>query len=70
MADVTLAIEGMSCGHCVGRVTKALNTVPGLQVKSVVVGRAVIDASGDSVDATAQAIAAVERAGYPAKAER
>lgn len=69
MADVTLAIEGMTCSHCVRRVTKALSAVPGVEVKSVVVGRAVLDA-GDSAETMQQAIAAVEQAGYPAKAER
>lgn len=67
MADVTLTIEGMTCNHCVNRVTRALNTVPGIQVKNVVVGRAVLDA-GDAADAAQQAIDAVTKAGYPAKA--
>ncbi len=62
---ITLAIDGMSCGHCVQAVTKALSAVPGLKVHSVVVGSAVIEAS-DSL-ATSKAVAALDEAGYPAK---
>jgi copper chaperone CopZ len=35
-----LEISGMTCGHCVARVTKALAGVPGVSVKSVEVGHA------------------------------
>lgn len=28
--NVSLAVGGMSCGHCVASVTKALATVPGI----------------------------------------
>ncbi len=38
--DLELEIGGMSCGHCVARVTKALGKLPGVQVGSVDVGRA------------------------------
>ena len=31
--SVTLAIDGMSCGHCVQAVTKALSAVPGVKVQ-------------------------------------
>ncbi|MBY0111921.1 MAG: heavy-metal-associated domain-containing protein [Phycisphaerales bacterium] len=62
----TLAIDGMSCGHCVQAVTKALSGVPGVTVKSVAVGSAEIE----TVDgwATGKAVAALDEAGYPAKA--
>jgi copper chaperone len=61
-----LAIDGMTCGHCVQAVTKALSAVPGVTVKSVAVGSAVIEA----VDGwtTGKAVAALDEAGYPAKA--
>lgn len=62
----TLAIDGMSCGHCVQAVTKALSAVPGVQVKSVAVGSAVIEATDGW--AAGKAVAALEEAGYPAKA--
>ena len=35
-----LSIEGMSCGHCVARVTKALTALPGVTVEDVQVGSA------------------------------
>lgn len=31
----TISIEGMSCGHCTGRVEKALNALEGVEVKLV-----------------------------------
>lgn len=69
MAEVTLAIEGMSCNHCVNRVSKALAAVPGVQVKSVTVGRAVVESENPAgVEQTL--IDAVDKAGYPAHAER
>ena len=65
-ATTTLSIDGMTCGHCVQAATKALSAVPGVKVKSVAVGSAVIE----TVDGwtTAKAVAALEEAGYPAKA--
>ncbi len=62
----TLSIDGMSCGGCVTAVTKALSAVPGVKVQSVAVGSAEIEA-GDA-SAMKQAIAALEVAGYPARA--
>lgn len=61
----TLRIDGMTCGHCVQAVTKALSTVPGVKVKSVEMGSAVIEASDGW--AAGKAVAALEEAGYPAK---
>lgn len=62
----TLAIDGMSCGHCVQAVTKALSGVPGVTVKSVAVGSAVIQtADGWTTD---KAVAALDEAGYAANA--
>lgn len=62
---VTLAIVGMSCGRCVQTVTKALAAVPGVKVRSVEVGSAVIETAGGW--ATDKALAALDAAGYPAK---
>lgn len=64
----TLAIESMSCGHCVQAVTKTLSEVPGVRVRSVAVGSAVIESSDGAT--TGKAVAALEEAGYPAKAVR
>lgn len=62
----TINIDGMTCGHCVQAVTKALSAVPGVTVKSVAVGSAVIEAKDEW--AADNAVAALEEAGYPAKA--
>ena len=35
MADIVIEIRGMTCGHCVEAVTKALNAVPGVQSAEV-----------------------------------
>jgi copper chaperone CopZ len=63
---VQLAIDGMSCGHCVARVKRALEQVPGATVGEVTVGTATvdIDPAETSPDALVQA---VDRAGYPAR---
>ena len=69
MAEVKLAIEGMSCDHCIQRVTKALQEVVGAQVKSVVVGQAVVESAAEAAEAVAiedALLAALEDAGYPA----
>jgi len=63
---ITLSIDGMTCGHCVQAVTKALSTVPGVRTKSVTVGTAQIETKDG--EAAGQAIAALQEAGYPARA--
>jgi copper chaperone CopZ len=64
----TLTISGMTCDHCVRRVTRALSRVDGLGVRDVQVGRAVVDDGGEAsrVD---RAVAAVKEAGYDAEVE-
>jgi copper chaperone CopZ len=41
-SEVRLHIEGMSCGHCVGRVRSTLEQIPGVEVVSLELGRAVV----------------------------
>lgn len=41
----TVIIEGMSCEKCVAGVTKALNTIDGLTIKEVTIGKAVVEGS-------------------------
>jgi copper ion binding protein len=43
MQRLTLKIDGMSCGHCVARVEKALSRLDGVNVSRVAVGSAEID---------------------------
>lgn len=58
----TLSITGMSCGHCVTAVTESLEAVPGVTVRDVTIGRAVVDV--DRTVTPAQLAAAIEDAGY------
>ncbi|MBQ2260649.1 MAG: copper-translocating P-type ATPase [Loktanella sp.] len=65
---ITLAIEGMSCAACVGRVDRALAMVPGVQ--SVVVNLATETATiilRDQSLSSARLSAVSTEAGYPAK---
>ncbi|MES2959247.1 MAG: heavy metal translocating P-type ATPase [Pseudomonadota bacterium] len=70
---MALAIEGMTCASCVGRVERALAAVPGVLQASVnlATSRAQVLIATDSVSGTdddlpARVLAAVERAGYEA----
>lgn len=62
---LTLSIDDMSCGHCVQTVTKALAGLPSVNVRSVAVGSAEIEAA--TPNAANDAIAALHGAGYPAR---
>lgn len=42
MAETRIAIEGMSCQHCVMAVKKALGGVPGILESNVQIGSAVV----------------------------
>ena len=59
-----LAIEGMSCASCVGRVEKALAAVPGVTQASVNLATEVAKISSDTPIPLATLQAAVEKAGY------
>ena len=63
---IELAVEGMSCASCVGRVERALAAVPGVNQSSVnlATGRATVHGVAD-VDALVKAIAST---GYQARA--
>lgn len=65
-ASFTLTIDGMTCGHCVQAVTKALATVPEVAVRSVGVSNAQITAPDGLT--VARAINALGEAGYSARA--
>ena len=66
MKRATLDIEGMSCGHCLNAVNRALAGLPGVQVESVKMGRADVRFD-DAVTDAAGLEAAVRAAGYHAK---
>ena len=66
MRQATLHIEGMSCGHCLNAVNRALGAVPGVRIDAIRIGRA--DVSYDeSTIGPSQLEAAVVEAGYRAK---
>ena len=59
-----LAIEGMSCASCVGRVEKALAAVPGVTAASVNLATELARVSSVTPIPLATLQAAVEKAGY------
>jgi copper chaperone len=63
MSKVSMQISGMSCGHCVGAVRKALEAVPGVAVEQVAIGSAVVEYDAATVDAQ-RIRQAVEDEGY------
>ena len=63
MQTLTLEIGGMSCGHCVAAVRKALEKVPGVKVDDVQIGRATVEYDPTQVQDTALR-EAVDDAGY------
>ena len=65
MRQATLYIEGMSCGHCLNAVNRALSVVPGVRIDALRIGRA--DVSYDeNTTGPSQLEAAVADAGYRA----
>jgi copper chaperone len=67
MQKLTLHVTGMSCGHCLNAVSRALDSLPGVQVESVQMGRAVVSYDETSVNPTAIENAIAD-AGYTATA--
>ncbi|MTC58478.1 heavy metal translocating P-type ATPase [Providencia rustigianii] len=69
MKKISLPVEGMTCASCVGRVERALNAVPDIEMATVNLAteRADITFKGD-VDATV-AIKAIESSGYKVSEE-
>jgi copper chaperone CopZ len=65
MRHLTLHIEGMSCGHCLNAVNRALAALPGLEIESVRMGRAELRYDERTLD-QARIEAAVADAGYRA----
>ena len=63
MKTIELKIDGMTCGHCVMSVKKALAKVPGTTVRTVELGTAIVTI--DEALAGEQALVeAVSDAGY------
>jgi copper chaperone CopZ len=65
MRQATLHIEGMSCGHCLNAVNRALSGIPGVRIDALRIGRA--DVSYDeNTTSPSELEAAVSGAGYRA----
>jgi copper chaperone CopZ len=67
MRDLTLHIEGMSCGHCLNAVRRALESVPGVELGTIQIGRAQVRYDAAKVT-PGQLESAVAAAGYKATA--
>jgi copper chaperone CopZ len=67
MRQATLHIEGMSCGHCLNAVSRALGAVPGVRIDEIRIGRADVSYDESTTDPS-RIEAAIAEAGYPAKA--
>jgi copper chaperone CopZ len=63
MTEMSFQIDGMHCGACVQRVTRALSQVPGTQVDEVRVGAARLHGDEQSPDPY---LAAIRKAGFEA----
>lgn len=63
MSQLKIGISGMSCGHCVGAVKRALESVDGVKVEQVAIGSAVVDFD-PAVTSPARIAQAVSDEGY------
>jgi copper chaperone len=63
MDRIKLAIDGMTCGHCVSAVDKALKKIDGVTVENVAVGSATLAFDPTAVS-EARITEAVEDEGY------
>ncbi|MBI5725527.1 MAG: heavy-metal-associated domain-containing protein [Planctomycetes bacterium] len=63
--ELTLSITGMTCGHCVAAVEKALRACPGVSAADVNLSAGAARVRGEHLDA-AQLIDAVRKLGYAA----
>lgn len=65
MNEITLQIDGMSCGHCVSQVRAALARIDGLQIREVKIGQATVTYDPNLIEAD-EIVEAVKEAGYDA----
>jgi copper chaperone len=65
----TLEIAGMTCGHCVTAVERALEEAPHVEPKNVAIGSATI-ATDNPTDGLHAAKQAIEEAGFTVVADQ
>lgn len=63
MERVALSIDGMTCGHCVRSVDRALKGLAGLTVEQVKVGQATVSFDPVALSST-DIVKAIESEGY------
>jgi copper chaperone CopZ len=68
LSEFTLRIDNMHCGSCIRRVSQALASTADIEVKEVRVGAARFT-STQSPAIVDQALAALAKAGFPARLE-
>ncbi len=68
MRQANLHIEGMSCGHCLNAVNRALSALPGVRIEMIRIGRAEVSYDEGAISPS-QLAAAVSDAGYRATVE-
>ena len=66
MAQEKINIEGMTCGHCVSRVQKAIEGLDGVSEASVDLEGALVSFDAGQLDVQ-DIVSAVEGAGYKVK---
>jgi copper chaperone CopZ len=66
MKDIVISISGMSCGHCLNAVNRAVASLPDIEVRSVRIGRVELLLGADAT--SEQVKAAIEKAGYKVEA--
>jgi len=65
--SATITIEGMNCGHCVAKVTSALQAIPGVSQAAVDLAARSATVRYDAVQASmAKLMGAVNTAGFKA----
>lgn len=69
MTQATFDISGMSCGHCVKAVDKALQQTEGVTVQQVAIGSATVEFDAARIDAATIA-QIIDDAGYQVTATR
>src|SRR5690606_6382444 len=59
-----LAVEGMTCASCAGRVERALKQLPGVEDAAVNLATEIAEVRGAALPAAAEIVRAIEAAGY------
>ena len=68
MEQATIAVQGMSCGHCVASVKRALGQLEGVEVQEVAGGAASVAYDPQAISPR-QIMAAIEAEGYTPQIE-